>query len=45
MNVFMKFYSTKPTQFLSWDEHDRKDYTQEIEKTIKEFFPSKTEQQ
>jgi len=45
MNVFMKFYSTKPTQFLSWDEHDRKDYTQEIEKTIKEFFPSKTEKQ
>ena len=41
MNVFMKFYSTKPTQFLSWDEYDRKDYTQEIEITINEFFHPK----
>ena len=44
MNVFMKFYSEKPTQFLSWDENDIKDYTQEIKNTIIDFFESKTEQ-
>jgi hypothetical protein len=45
MNVFMKFYSNKPTQFLSWDENDRKDYTQEIKDAVMDFFESKSEQQ
>ncbi len=42
MNVFMKFYSKNPTQFLSWDENDREDYAQEIHDTIEDFFTPKT---
>lgn len=45
MNVFLKFYTHDPKQMLFWSKEDRKCYADTIEKTIKEFFPSKTEQQ